>query len=235
MHRFLIIKSFEKAKEDEEKKSGISPTNTQAALLLSDFIYDDQKFKYGEKSLYNHFKDSTKNETKNVVIKQPQVVQGLCTFLGYESFDEFRSANENPIHSNRDKVRSVSTKKKNYLIAIGLFLIVLISVLVYSANRERWMVWENDRYVEVNFDPKTYDLGQLKLYNEDRIANFKKIEVDCATQFFDKRGKVLVWYGKNNNNKELEFFTSLGLHPETGKTLKPITRYMITKYVCPDY
>ena len=30
----------------------------------------------------------------------------------------------------------------------------------------------------------------------------------------------------------LQYFTALGLHPETGKTLKPITQYMIDKYIC---
>jgi len=43
---------------------------------------------------------------------------------------------------------------------------------------------------------------------------------------------VKIWYGRNIK-KELEFFTSLGLHPETGKTLDPITDYMIKKYACP--
>ena len=60
---------------------------------------------------------------------------------------------------------------------------------------------------------------------------FKKINPDCEYSFFNNDGSVRVWYGKNVS-KELEFFTDLGLHPETGKTLKPITQYMIDKYVC---
>ena len=44
-------------------------------------------------------------------------------------------------------------------------------------------------------------------------------------------GREQIWYGKNNRG-ELEFFTSQGLHPETKKTLKKITKYMIDKYVC---
>lgn len=31
---------------------------------------------------------------------------------------------------------------------------------------------------------------------------------------------------------KLEYFTSLGLHQETGKTLKTITKYMINEYIC---
>lgn len=53
----------------------------------------------------------------------------------------------------------------------------------------------------------------------------------CDLIFFDKSGNAQIWYGKNLKG-ELEIFTSLGLHPETGKTLKPISKYMIEKYIC---
>jgi hypothetical protein len=54
---------------------------------------------------------------------------------------------------------------------------------------------------------------------------------NCEDEFFNEDGSVKLWYGKNKN-KDLEYFTALGLHPETGKTLKPITQYMIDKYIC---
>ncbi|WP_339609501.1 hypothetical protein [uncultured Planktosalinus sp.] len=73
--------------------------------------------------------------------------------------------------------------------------------------------------------------GQLKLYNEDRIAHFKKIEADCDTPYRTADGNALVWYGKNKEGA-LEYFTSHGLHPETGKTLKELTLYMFEKHAC---
>ncbi len=48
---------------------------------------------------------------------------------------------------------------------------------------------------------------------------------------FKEDDSVRIWYGKNREG-ELEYFSSQGLHPQTGKTLKPITRYMIEKYIC---
>lgn len=96
------------------------------------------------------------------------------------------------------------------------------------------MIWEVDHYEEVSFDPKKYGIGKLKLYKKERILYFKKIEGTCEYTYFDTEGEVRVWYGKNHTGK-LELFTSLGLHPETGKTLKPITKYMIRKYICPEY
>ena len=96
------------------------------------------------------------------------------------------------------------------------------------------MVWQENQYVEVDFNAKKYELKQLKIYKEDRVTAFKKVAVNCNTVFFNEDKSVRFWYGKNKN-KELEYFTDLGLHPETGKTLKPITRYMIGKYVCGEW
>jgi hypothetical protein len=94
------------------------------------------------------------------------------------------------------------------------------------------MIWQEDHYVEVEFDTEKHKLNQLKLYKEDRINLFKKLTPICdTTKFFNEDGSVNIWYGKNRN-KKLEYFTALGLHPETGKTLKPITQYMIDKYIC---
>ena len=93
------------------------------------------------------------------------------------------------------------------------------------------MVWDDTNYIEVVFNANKYSINQLKLYNEDRINNFKKIIPNCDTKFFNDDGSENVWYGKNNNG-ELEFFTAFGRHPKTGKILKPITNYMIRKYIC---
>nr|WP_321222415.1 hypothetical protein [uncultured Psychroserpens sp.] len=82
-------------------------------------------------------------------------------------------------------------------------------------------------YIKVDFDTENYKVKQLKLYKEERIKFFKKFSCDCLeTPFFKDNVSNIIWYGKNKN-KELEYFTDLWRHPETGKTLKPITQYMI--------
>ena len=93
------------------------------------------------------------------------------------------------------------------------------------------MVWQEDHYVEVDFDVKKYNVNQLKVYKPERIAHFKKINPPCGYDFFNENGNARLWYGKTKD-KELGYFTALGLHPETGKTLKPITQYMIDKHIC---
>ena len=131
-------------------------------------------------------------------------------------------------------VSTASAQEKWKIIGAGVIVITLIifSSKQVLSNNMRWMVWDQDHYVEVKLDFDQYDIGQLKIYKQERIDHFKRILVDCNTAFFDNSGAPQIWYGKNAE-KTLEFFTSYGLHPETGKTLKPITTYMIGKYVCP--
>ena len=96
------------------------------------------------------------------------------------------------------------------------------------------MAWEENSYVEVNFDAEKYSLSQLKIYNQKRIENFQRVLPDCQTKFFNNDGTAKLWYGKNNSG-ELEYFTAIAKHPETGKTLREITDYMIKKYICEKY
>ncbi len=93
------------------------------------------------------------------------------------------------------------------------------------------MIWQHDHYEEVDFDTEKYKVNQLKILKEERIDFFKKVTPTCDYSFFNKDGSRRIWYGKNRN-KDLEYFTALGLHPQTGKTLKPITKYIIDKYLC---
>jgi hypothetical protein len=159
---------------------------------------------------------------------QPFVADALSVYLGYSDFAEFTLKERN---SETKKTGSIKLDKKLIALAIAVTTII-IAVLVYkSVNTQRWMVWQNNQYVEVSFDAKLLEKGKLKLYKEDRIEKFKKVQPTCDYPFFDEVGNVKIWYGKNRN-KNYEFFTGLGLHPETGKTLKPITTYMIEKYIC---
>ena len=72
------------------------------------------------------------------------------------------------------------------------------------------------------------------LINKQIFDNLKRVDPDCKYPFFKADGSENLWYGKSAKGK-LEYFTSYGLHPVTGKTLDPITPYMIKKHICSDY
>jgi len=92
------------------------------------------------------------------------------------------------------------------------------------------MQWQKDHYEAVDCSRSIPDIGttnEVKPIDEDALK-LKKIEVTKKTPFF-QNDKPLVWYGKKNGKPE--YFNTSGYHPETGKLLKPISHYMIKKYV----
>lgn len=223
MHRKLLLKAFEKAK-NEIQTDKVSPR----AQLLSDFIFEDSNEQYGEKSLRDKYNLIINDSDAKIRLKK-HVEEALSHYLDYKDYPTFLAANKTNELNEGGKMKILWSKNK---ITIIVSLIIIVCVLLYnSLTRQRWMIWQEDNYIEVKFDLEKYNVNQLKVYKEERIEFFKKIKPTCTYEFFNEDGSVKVWYGKNKD-KELEYFTAYGLHPETGKTLKPITQYMINKYVC---
>lgn len=124
-------------------------------------------------------------------------------------------------------------KKK---IAIGFLGLIGLTSLGYTAKNiiapePQCMQWQNNHYevVDCNSDNQQ---GLLKQYDiipfDEHQSKLIKIEVSDTTTFF-KNGKPLCWYCKVDGKPE--FFNTHGVHPETGKALKPVSEYIVVKYV----
>ncbi|MGJ8594147.1 MAG: hypothetical protein ACSHXF_16480 [Aquaticitalea sp.] len=243
MHNQLILNSFEKARHHLILQGISEPSKRQQSIELSTYLTDDYGFPFGDKSLRNYYGDAV--ALKDVRISQLEVIKGLCLYLGYSDFQDYMcQANISDVdtaimgftQTETHKTSATPKKKKNQIIFIGVGLIVVIGIVIaMSINKQRWMIWVQDHYEEVDFDQEKLSNGTLKLYKEDRIEDFRKVEnADCDYHFFNKNGAINVWYGKNKEG-HIELFTDIGLHPETGKSLKPISKYMIRKYFCETY
>ncbi len=237
MHNDLILSAFTKAIDSLEEKGVVSPSKSSAAELLSDFIEAEMDFQFGERRLRDYYNSVLKEE--RIEIKQQPVRDGLSLFLGSSSFENWL------LKTNRIVVKSEATPKEFdrypyftsnflkrnrniFLVSIGCILLFLT---VNSFNTEKWMEWEGKQFVEADFDGHKVEKGQLLVHNQTRMEGFKRIDPNCDTQFFNVEGNAQLWYGKNLKG-ELQYFTDLGRHPETRKTLKPITKYMVRKYIC---
>ena len=86
------------------------------------------------------------------------------------------------------------------------------------------MYWNNEEYVPVYCD-ETVPNHHVEQRKED-LMNLKKITRTDTLNIDNSIGKV--WYDKTNN--KVEFFTYYGVNPETGKTLKKVTKYILEKY-----
>jgi hypothetical protein len=116
-------------------------------------------------------------------------------------------------------------------IITAMLLILILGCFGYwFLPKKTCMQWQKDHYEAVVCE--TEELGIVNLYSKlpmnENMLTFKKIEVSDTTTFF-KHNKPILWYCKNGDH--LDFFNGPGFHPENEKTLKPITQYMIDKYV----
>lgn len=125
-------------------------------------------------------------------------------------------------------------KKRNKLLIL-YFLIITVIIIISNLlfDEENCMVWNNDHYEEVDCDTqKTQFLFNPPIiaFDKETYKYLKKIKVSDTTTFFNPDGSPRIWYGKSAN-KEYEYFTYFGKHPETGKALKDMTPYLVDKYV----
>lgn len=259
MHRELVIEAFRKAEDHLRADNGNAPSTRQIAIELSVYLSEDYGFPFGERRLRDYY-NATKN-SEEINITQKEVIRGLCKYMGFETYQAYSSAKleaEHTVHYGKDSLTgkpevSVKTKNKGFFawfsnasaanrkiykrIGIALFLGIIgtASAKLMFSDSQKWMKWNKDHYEEAEFSEDHLNNGILSIYKEDQVEKFKQIhDADCNYQFFNADGSERVWYGKNKNG-ELELFTDIGLHPETGKTLKPITEYMIRKYICETY
>ncbi|WP_148044260.1 hypothetical protein [Sinomicrobium pectinilyticum] len=240
MHRKLIELAFEKAEEDLKKKGTSDHSKKKKAKRLSEVILEYENYLYSDRSLVNLYRNLVELEKEDEFIKQSEVILALCKYLGYPDYESFQKDRQNEIFKPKEQSKNplfrIFRHRKLVLVigvSIAFILIWVLSFQVFMP-KQQWMEWQENHYTEVNYNAQKLRNGTLKLYKEERILYFKKIEPDCNTDFFTDKGIENLWYGKNEKG-ELEFFTDQGLHPETGKTLKAITPYMIRKYICEDY
>ncbi len=210
----IIIAAFKKAEAETEKNS----INANAEFL-SEFIFEKFKYSISTKSLTRYYKGESSPNQK--------VKDYLSHYLGYESYDIYIKWNSTPNQENEqlEKEKSRLFLNKKLIVALSFLMVIATSSYIgYLGGKEECMIWNNDHYVKTECSGSNEERKFIPhIYN-----NLKKVEVSDTTAFF-KNGKVQIWYYKSNG--ELEYFSSPGKHPVSSKTLKPITKYMIDKYV----
>lgn len=117
-------------------------------------------------------------------------------------------------------------------ISSSIFIVISLIFIYFNTKKNKnkeWIEWKNDHYEVVDWDGKTDKTYRfIRAKDDNLIQNFRKI-IPCDTSSHIKNGKTCLWYEKSSNGK-MEFFTALGFHPETGKTLKEVTDHIINKY-----
>lgn len=183
-------------------------------------------------------------------------IEEFCRYLGYRDYAEYVENNKakelvqeeiglrenEEIDDSSVRVKTISNQKRWYSISIfGTFALTLIITVYFIAKNRasepsasiKCMTWTGSEFEEIACGSGAYSTygTAIEPYEKKRFENFRRVDVDITTQFFSEQNqKPLFWYYKNDQG-EIEYYTSAGLHPVNGETLKAITEYIIEKYV----
>ena len=147
MDNKLLLEAFKKAEKDIQ-----TDKPTRLAQHLSDYILEQSGEPYGEKSLRTHYKTAKKGDPIDL---KKFVANALSVYLGYESFEDFVKAQP----SKPVEPTGMSSRYK-WAIAGLLFIVLFVTISYLQFNKQRWMVWQEDHYVEVSFDEKLLQEGK---------------------------------------------------------------------------
>ncbi|MDT0678752.1 hypothetical protein [Autumnicola musiva] len=220
MDKFLqdiFVKAKEESGEDSLRKW---------AEYIAEYLLEEVKYPLSVKTLERYYN----GETEPNLEKRNK----LAVFLGYSDYREYKAGMQETQPKEEDSEKTGEGKSNKKYRKRIMLLVSLIGILVlgagylgYSSGSEDCMIWKEDHYEVTPCEGKA---GETKK-TLHLLENFRQIEVSDTTTFF-RNGKANVWYDKHEN--ELYFFSAPGINPETGKTVKEITDYMINKYVLVD-
>lgn len=139
------------------------------------------------------------------------------------------TSKENPV-----KIRP-ATKANKYIamliILSGSIVLGSTGYAVWNITKPKCMVWNGETYKKTHCNKiSEHTHHNILPLNDEVLKKFRKVTVCDTTTFFHPNGHPKVWYGKSPE-KGYEFFSHHGLHPETQKTLKPVTPYIINRHI----
>ena len=162
---------------------------------------------------------------------------------GIETGIEKRREKENPIEVSEIKpINLFVNVKDNFLekfkknLKQTIIRVVIVFGLGFGIShfvfpKKQCMQWSNDHYEKVDCDLKTEGFvvyNVIEPFDEIKFG-LKKIHVTDTTTCFNKNGDAIIWYAKTANG--IDFFNTHGRHPENENSLKPVTKYILEKYV----
>lgn len=220
-NKFRAIEKFFKGETDLTDVEGVNI----AAILVN--FKNRPYLKYSKLCDQNQDKLNIENiETKSETLEPTEMAVALKQSEEEENKLEIPSINTVP-----PKINTKNKFYKRYLLITLILMMLSFSIYKITTAHKDCMEWKNDRYIEVDSNTGTNDSinqGTKIPYDESLLKIRKITPVDTTTYF--KNGKATIWYCKDSEGN-LELFNAPGYHPITNKPLRPITDYIIEKYI----
>ncbi|WP_143305142.1 hypothetical protein [Chitinophaga vietnamensis] len=217
-------------------KKQITNTDTKNVELLAWLIdFEPRPYQLGTK--YNVGEITVQKDTGNSQNSDMQEVEEIR-----EKEDEEEQA-DTPVDDPVTFLQPIPPQKKkpSSILKIALWIISPpLTVLIgaywlspgkYPRGKGDCMYWAYDHYEQVSCDQKPGDAPVIAL-DTFKLNHFRKItRPDTITGY--SIGSV--WYVKVDRvDRAIEFYTADGYHPiQQEKQLKPLTEYIIIKYIRP--
>lgn len=232
-----IFRLFFEVKEGEELKKAINRCNIDRFKPIISFLKGtkdpNDKVRIELAAIIVNFENRPYrlfSKTEECCVIHEEDVDNKPSEQTKVPITEGKDTSEEPPQLGIEKSRGTNKWKAIFLIAIATVSGFALSKTVFK--EKECMQWQNDHFERVDCETATPSFSsaiQTVPLNE-KLIDFRKVEVHDTTTFF-VNGKPIYWYSKVNNQPE--FFNSVGngIHPETGKALKPVSDYIIKKYV----
>jgi hypothetical protein len=204
--RFRPIRSFLLGEKNSENR-----TRIEMAAIIVDYTPRPYK-RYSQIGDYKEIEASNsqkveKGEIVNYIIDSKGLIKKNVIFKDWKS-----------------------VKKAGFIIMI----LISLSFMTYTVKEivfpsKECMQWKVNHYEPVDCSNQKLGIGQWDLIFpiDENTMKLKKWDSKKKLDFFTNE-KPIVWYSKEDG--VIELFNQPGFHPETGKSLKPITNYIIEKY-----
>jgi hypothetical protein len=116
--------------------------------------------------------------------------------------------------------------KKLAVFTVSIFILLFSFKSLDFLKEKDCMYWDGVNYKSISCDQKLPNI-QVVALDTFKLKHFKKI---TKPDTLSENSIHKMWYSKID--KEIEFFTTEGMHPEhTEKALKPVSKYIFNKYV----
>ncbi|OMQ11887.1 hypothetical protein [[Flexibacter] sp. ATCC 35103] len=187
---------------------------------LEKFLVEKEKEKGREKGIEDETpRFRTREKITDIEVRQPTI----NSFAGIEK-------NPEKVEKREESGKS-GINWKHAIVFASVFLFVGFVVIYFAFPNKECMQWSGDHYEIVDCELKIEGIG--KSYNieilDPTLVNLKKVKVCDTTTYFDKNGVAIIWYAKTANG--IDFFNIHGRHPENNSPLRPVTHYILNKYV----
>lgn len=220
---------FEKAKKESMET---------AKTALANYIEDNSSLK---------FKTSIRMHDRYILGDKKQPIPTMFSlnsaakYIGYINFADFCNSfysEENSIEQKFPeeeiikKEKSIIPKTNFRKTVAGIGVTAALGLGSYfginALNGPQCMYWAGSQYEKIDCNENLHPNVKIVSLNEQSLNYLHKIEVSETTIFFEA-GKPVVWYLKVDG--KIEFYSSPGNHPVNDKPLKPVTAYIVDKYV----